>query len=88
MWEIYPLCFWEEGGQDDHSADLVLRDPNSDYSLTEARQYFRKYYTMFRPIDKVKLKKRMSQKCQALFGLPDHKRQQPFDEIQRLERKL
>ena len=51
-YDICPLCFWEDDGQDDHNADEIFGGPNSDYSLTEARQNFRKYYTMYRPADK------------------------------------
>lgn len=53
-YEICSLCFWEDDGQDDPNADEVWGGPNSDYSLTEARQNFRKYYTMYRVADKDK----------------------------------
>lgn len=42
------LCDWEDDGQDDHNADIVLGGPNVDYSLTEARNNFQKYGNMFR----------------------------------------
>jgi hypothetical protein len=45
------LCDWEDDGQDDHNADKVLGGPNRDYSLTEARQNFQQYFTMYRPAD-------------------------------------
>ncbi|HYV91308.1 MAG TPA: CPCC family cysteine-rich protein [Chitinophagales bacterium] len=50
--EICPLCNWEDDGQDDNNADKILGGPNQSYSLTEARQNFRNYLTMFRPTDK------------------------------------
>jgi hypothetical protein len=35
--EICPVCFWEDDGQDDADADEVRGGPNGDLSLTEAR---------------------------------------------------
>jgi hypothetical protein len=39
-YDICPICYWEDDGQDDETADPVLGGPNSDYSLTEARRNF------------------------------------------------
>jgi hypothetical protein len=36
-YEICPVCFWEDDGQDDHNADEVRGGPNAALSLTEAR---------------------------------------------------
>ena len=49
--DICPICFWEDDGQDSDNADLVLGGPNHDYSLTEARSNFEKHCTMYRPSD-------------------------------------
>ncbi|WP_328943405.1 CPCC family cysteine-rich protein [Streptomyces sp. NBC_00250] len=38
--DICPVCFWEDDGQDDHDADQVRGGPNGRLSLTEARQNF------------------------------------------------
>jgi hypothetical protein len=38
--EICPVCFWEDDGQDDHDADVVRGGPNSTLSLTEVRRNF------------------------------------------------
>ncbi|WP_456715416.1 CPCC family cysteine-rich protein [Bradyrhizobium sp. USDA 4353] len=38
--EICPVCYWEDDGQDDHDADLIRGGPNGRLSLTEARQNF------------------------------------------------
>ncbi|MFE4696828.1 CPCC family cysteine-rich protein [Streptomyces sp. NPDC056738] len=38
--EICPVCFWEDDGQDDHDADRVRGGPNGRLSLTEARRNF------------------------------------------------
>lgn len=39
-WEICPVCFWNDDGQDDEDADKVYGGPNHDLSLTEARQNY------------------------------------------------
>jgi len=36
-YDIYPVCFWEDDGQDDHDADEVRGGPNHTLSLKEAR---------------------------------------------------
>ena len=41
--EICPVCFWEDDGQDDHDADEVRGGPNGDLSLAAARQNFREF---------------------------------------------
>jgi len=41
--EICPVCFWEDDGQDDHDADEVRGGPNQSLSLNEARNAFRLY---------------------------------------------
>jgi hypothetical protein len=39
-YEICPVCFWEDDGQDDHDADRVRGGPNQRLSLTQARRNF------------------------------------------------
>jgi hypothetical protein len=39
-YELCPVCFWEDDGQDDHDADQVRGGPNGSLSLTEARRSF------------------------------------------------
>ena len=39
-YEICPVCFWEDDGQDDHDADEVRGGPNGSLSLTRARHNF------------------------------------------------
>lgn len=46
-YEICPVCFWEDDGQDDHNADVVLGGPNGGLSLSQARLN----YSMFRACD-------------------------------------
>lgn len=36
-YELCPVCFWEDDGQDDHDADVVRGGPNGLLSLTQAR---------------------------------------------------
>jgi hypothetical protein len=43
------LCNWEDDGQDDESANEIWGGPNSDYSLAEARENFRRYRVMYSP---------------------------------------
>src|SRR6218665_918745 len=50
--DICFLCDWEDDGQDDHNADMVLGGPNHSYSLTEARENFKNHLTSYRPTDK------------------------------------
>jgi hypothetical protein len=38
--EICPVCFWEDDGQDEHDADIVRGGPNGTLSLTAARANF------------------------------------------------
>ena len=38
--EICPVCFWEDDGQDDHDADVVRGGPNRDLSLKVARENY------------------------------------------------
>ena len=40
-YEICPVCYWEDDGQDDHDADEVRGGPNGKRSLTEARNNFK-----------------------------------------------
>ncbi len=39
-YDICPVCFWEDDGQDDHDADEVRGGPNYELSLTQARKNF------------------------------------------------
>jgi hypothetical protein len=38
--EICPVCFWEDDGQDDHDATVVRGGPNGVLSLDDARKAF------------------------------------------------
>ena len=38
--EVCPVCFWEDGGQDDHGAGEVRGGPGRALSLTVARASF------------------------------------------------
>ncbi|WP_449063638.1 CPCC family cysteine-rich protein [Planomonospora algeriensis] len=40
MYEICPVCFWEDDGQDEHDADEIRGGPNRGLSLTQGRRNF------------------------------------------------
>ena len=42
-WDICPVCWWEDDGQDGQEADKVRGGPNSNLSLTQARANFIKH---------------------------------------------
>lgn len=48
-YEICILCNWEDDGQNDSNKDVVMGGPNAHYSLTEARENFKKYLVMYSP---------------------------------------
>lgn len=52
-YELCPVCFWEDDGQDDHDADVVRGGPNGPLSLTQARTN----YDDFRACDRAFLDK-------------------------------
>lgn len=39
--ELCPVCWWEDDGQDDHDAEEVRGGPNGELSLRQARENFR-----------------------------------------------
>ena len=41
--EICPVCFWEDDGQDDSDADEIRGGPNGSLSLVTARENFRNF---------------------------------------------
>ncbi|RIK80838.1 MAG: hypothetical protein DCC68_10220 [Planctomycetota bacterium] len=41
VFEICPVCAWEDDGQDDYDADVVRGGPNKSLSLTQARIKYR-----------------------------------------------
>ena len=42
-YDICPVCFWEDDGQDDHNADVVRGGPNGTLSLTQARANYLRF---------------------------------------------
>jgi hypothetical protein len=42
-YDICPICFWEDDGQDEQDADVVRGGPNGNASLTAARENFRAF---------------------------------------------
>lgn len=47
VWDICQVCWWEDDGQDDSSADEVWGGPNGKYSLSAARSNFRTHGHMY-----------------------------------------
>ena len=45
VFEMCPVCWWEDDGQDDHDADEVRGGPNGVFSLSQARQNYRQFGT-------------------------------------------
>ena len=41
--EICPVCYWEDDGQDEHDADTVRGGPNGLLSLRQAQLYYRRF---------------------------------------------
>jgi hypothetical protein len=39
-YEICPVCYWEDDGQDEHDANEVRGGPNGQLSLSSARENF------------------------------------------------
>ncbi len=58
--DICALCGWEDDGQDDPERapsgaarpEQIVGGVNHDYALTEARENFAAYVTMYRPTDR------------------------------------
>jgi hypothetical protein len=40
--EMCPVCWWEDDGQDEHDAEEVRGGPNGTLSLRQAQENFRK----------------------------------------------
>lgn len=43
--EMCPVCWWEDDGQDDHDVDVVRGGPNGTFSLSQARQNYLQFGT-------------------------------------------
>lgn len=43
VWDTCPVCFWEDDGQEDADADDVRGGPNGRWSLSAARENYRKF---------------------------------------------
>jgi len=42
-YEICPVCFWEDDGQDENDADVVRGGPNGSLSLAQAKANFQEF---------------------------------------------
>ena len=59
--DICPICFWEDDGQDSDDAETVRGGPNADHSLKEARENFKLHHTMYRTADKSAFEREMQE---------------------------
>jgi hypothetical protein len=41
--EICPVCYWEDDGQDEHDADVVRGGPNGSLSLRQAQLNYQRF---------------------------------------------
>ena len=41
--DICPICYWEDDGQDEYDADVLRGGPNGNLSLTRARLNYEKF---------------------------------------------
>jgi hypothetical protein len=41
--EMCPVCWWEDDGQDEHDAEVVRGGPNGTLSLSQAQKNFENY---------------------------------------------
>ena len=49
QFEVCFLCWWEDDGQDDDTADNIQGGPNAGHSLSQARDNFVTYGVMYEP---------------------------------------
>ena len=62
-YELCPVCFWEDDGQDEHDADEIRGGPNGVLGLRQAQDNFQKFRAMEKCFaQKVRELKRMSYK--------------------------
>ncbi|MFP4979474.1 CPCC family cysteine-rich protein [Paenibacillus sp. CN-4] len=95
-WEICCLCEWEDDGQDDPHADEVWGGPNGDCSLTEARENFKKNYTMYRDNknifrhseEEILTKKALINEFERLNAVTDESVEHIWNEVAFLEKAL
>jgi hypothetical protein len=71
-YEICGLCFWEDDGQDENNANEVVGGPNQDYSLTEARNNFVQYLSMYRPADTTAFNRRNKDRIMEIKEIYDN----------------
>jgi len=41
--ELCPVCYWEDDGEDEHDADVVRGGPNGSLSLRQARLNYQRF---------------------------------------------
>jgi hypothetical protein len=100
LYGICKICNWEDDGQDDSNANIVLGGPNGEYSLTQARNNFKQYFIMYSPekdmrftgsdtLEQVNLKEELCRCYISLMSTDDEEEIKKVDkEISNLEKML
>lgn len=77
--ETCEICYWKDDGQDSFNADEVIENSNAGYSLTDARDNFKKYKifyandeSTFEEVPNVKLKLIGAFKKTLITGSEEH----------------
>lgn len=73
--DVCPVCWWEDDGQDDTDADEINGGPNGDYSLTRARANARAHGDMYDPGDGIAMVKHPTKARLALMAQVRHWRE-------------
>ena len=95
---ICRLCNWEDDGQGDLDANEVWGGPNGSYSLSEARENFKKFRTMYHPDDSkinrresfavLEVKEKLIEAYSKLNTVPQELKERAVNEIFKLEKLL
>jgi len=69
VFEICIICWWEDDGQNNANADIVLGGPNGEYSLLDARKNFSLHGHMYNEYEGIREVEKPSVHRKALISL-------------------